>query len=709
MKKFLIKSGCRNSKLSLTQTENALNAINEDLPNLKFKIIGLKSFGDKNKNIHLDSPEAPEDIWTRELDEMLLKGKLDIAVHSAKDLPPKLHPDIDFFWLPWSEEPGDVIIFREGQTEKDLPKTPIAAVSSERRSIYIKENFPHAVLKPIRGTIEERIAQLDNGDFDILLMAEAALNRLHLQNRISFKIPLKDLPPPEGQGKIAITFLKKNASALIIRDLYIQPVAFVGAGPGDPDLLTIKGKKALAHADCILYDALANPALLDFACPQAEKIFVGKRAGEHSMQQDKITELMILKVKQGKSVLRLKGGDPAIFGRLAEEVQELKAEGIPYRIIPGVSALNGATLAGGLLLTARGINQSFLTATATTEIIEKDYLKQYASIPQPVVFFMGLKQLDKIAKEYLSSGWAPSTPVAIISDTYGAIAVRGTLKNIKKKLLESDLKAPALIAIGDFASEENNMRSTKNTLNQCRVLLPGVKESIEHLAEEVERLGGYPIPWPMVQLKLSHSFLENFKDISQFDLIVFASPAAVRFFFEAVIQNQLTFSKDIEFAVTGPGTALELKKFGRFPKYIPESDFSSNGLIQKFKEYNLSSKNVLLAHSNIGGKEIENHLSKTSFVTSTVLYQNSLLTPEKPLPAFDAILFTSPSGIKHFIENYKPSVLKKKHIAVIGKVTAAEAIKNNLSVNVIAKESTTKGLVKALASVLQNNKLIYSK
>jgi len=244
MKKFLIKSGCRNSKLSLIQTENALNAIKEDLPKLEFKIIGIQSFGDKNKNINLDSPEAPEDIWTRELDEMLLNGSIDIAVHSAKDLPPKLHPKIDFFWLPWSEEPGDVLIFRKGQTEKDLPKKPIAAVSSERRSIYVKEKYPKAILKPIRGTIEERIAQLDNGDFDILLMAEAALNRLHLQDRISFKIPLKDLPPPEGQGKIAITFLKHNATALILRDLYIQPVTFVGAGPGDPELLTIKGKKS---------------------------------------------------------------------------------------------------------------------------------------------------------------------------------------------------------------------------------------------------------------------------------------------------------------------------------------------------------------------------------------------------------------------------------------------------------------------------------
>jgi uroporphyrinogen III methyltransferase/synthase len=705
MKKFLIKSGCRNSKLSLVQTENALNAIKEDLPKLDFKIIGLASFGDKNKNLNLESPETPDDIWTRELDEMLLKGTLDIAVHSAKDLPPKLHTDLDFFWLPWSEVAGDVLIFKKNQTEKDLPKKPIAAVSSERRSLYVKEKFPKAVLKPIRGTIEERIAQLDNGDFDILLMAEAALNRLHLQDRISLRIPLSDLPSPEGQGKIAITYKKKNKTALLIRDLYLQPVTFVGAGPGDPDLLTIKGQKALAHADCILYDALANPALLDFANPLAEKIFVGKRAGEHSMQQDKITELMVLKVKQGKSVLRLKGGDPSIFGRLAEEVLELKAEGIPYRIIPGISALNGATIAGGLLLTARGINQSFLTATATTEIIEKDYLKQYANIKQPVVFFMGLKQLGNIVKEYLGSGWAPTTPVAIISDSYGAIAVRGTLKNIKKKLLDSELKAPALIAIGDFASEGNDMRSTKATLNQCRVLLPGVKESVEHLAEEVERLGGSPIPWPMVQLQLSQSFLDIFKDISKFNLIVLASPASVRFFFEAVITNQLSFSKEIEFAVTGPGTALELKKFGRFPTYIPDTDFSSHGLIEKFKQYNLSSKNVLIPHSNIGGKEIEKHLSKTSFVTSAVLYQNSLLTQDKPLPDFDAILFTSPSGIKHFIENYKPSKLKKKHIAVIGKVTAAEALKYKLKINAIAKESTTKGLVKALASVLQNNKL----
>lgn len=705
MKKFLIKSGCRNSKLSLIQTENALNAIKEDLPKLEFKIIGIQSFGDKNKNINLDSPEAPEDIWTRELDEMLLNGSIDIAVHSAKDLPPKLHPKIDFFWLPWSEEPGDVLIFRKGQTEKDLPKKPIAAVSSERRSIYVKEKYPKAILKPIRGTIEERITQLDNGDFDILLMAEAALNRLHLQDRISFKIPLKDLPPPEGQGKIAITFLKHNATALILRDLYIQPVTFVGAGPGDPELLTIKGKKALERADCVLYDALANPTLLDFANPLADKIFVGKRAGEHSMQQDKISELMTLKVKQGKSVLRLKGGDPAIFGRLAEELHALKAYQIPYRIIPGVSALNGATLASGLLLTARGINQSFLTATATTEIIEKDYLKQYASIRQPVIFFMGLKQINQIVKEYLASGWAPTTPIAVISDKYLFGAVRGNLKNIKTKLSQSGLKAPALIAIGDFASEDNNLQPSKNILDQCQILLPGVKESVEHLSEEIECFGGTPVPWPMVQLTINQSIVDNLKDIASFDLIVLASPAAVRFFFELVVRNKLSFSKNIEFAVTGPGTALELQKFGWFPKYIPNSDFSSKGLIKKFMEFNLSSKNILIPHSDIGGEEIKNYLSKTSFVTSIILYHNAPITPEKPLPEFMAILFTSPSSVQHFIKKYKATILKKKLIIAIGQVTAAEISKHKIKVDVIAKESTTKGLVKALTCALQNNKI----
>ena len=705
MKKFLIKSGCRNSKLSLVQTENALHAIQADFPQLKFKIIGLKSFGDKNKNILLDSPDAPEDIWTRELDEKLLKDEIDIAVHSAKDLPPTIRKGLDFFWLPWCEEPGDVLIFRKGQTKSDLPKKPVAAVSSDRRSAYVKQHFPDAVLKPIRGTIEERINQLDKGDFDILLMAEAALNRLHLQERISYKIPLADLPPPEGQGKIAITFKKKHKIATLIRDLYIHPVTFVGAGPGDPELLTIKGQKAIAKADCILYDALANTAILEFASANAEKIFVGKRSGEHSLQQDKITALIVTKVKQGKKVVRLKGGDPSIFGRLAEEVNELKGEEIPYRIIPGISALNGVTVDAGLLLTARGINQSFLTATATTESLQNNYLKQYASIRQPVIFFMGLKQLNKIVKEYIKSGWGKDTPIAVISETYGVNIARGTLGNICKKVEDKEIQSPALIAIGDFAAKKNDIRSVQPVLNQCRVLLPGVKESVVHLAEEVAEKGGSPIPWPLVQLNLSPEFLVKFKDISKFNLIVLASPASVRFLFEAVIINQLRFAKDVEFAVTGPGTALELQKFGWFPKYIPDNDFSSMGLIEKFKQYNLSSKQVLIPRSNIGGSEIEKHLAKTSFVTTAELYTNSVIKPSKELPHFDAILFTSPSGIRHFTECYKAKILKKKIVAVIGNVTATEASKQKIKVDIVAKESTTSGLVNALASVIQNEKL----
>jgi uroporphyrinogen III methyltransferase/synthase len=704
MKKSLIKSGCRNSKLSLVQTEKALSSIQADLPQLEFQIIGLQSFGDKNKTILLDSADAPEDIWTRELDEKLLNNEIDIAVHSAKDLPPTLNKDIDFFWLPWSEEPGDVLILRVGEHLNNLPPKPIAAVSSDRRSIYVKEKFPNAILKPIRGTIEERIAQLDKGDFDILLMAEAALNRLHLQDRITFKIPLSDLPSPEGQGKIAITFKKKNKIGTLIRDLYIHPVSFVGAGPGDPDLLTIKGMKAIAKADCILYDALANPAILDYASPKAEKIFVGKRSGEHSLRQDKITELIVTKVKQGKNVLRLKGGDPSIFGRLSEEVQELKAENIPYRVIPGISALNGVTIAAGLLLTARGINQSFLTATATTEVLEKDYLKQYASIKQPVVFFMGLKQLENIVSEYLNKGWSPNTFVAVISEVYGVKVARGTLLDILEKVVVAKIPSPALIAIGDFASEKNDIRSTNNILSECRILLPGVKESVQHLSEDVESKGGTPIPWPMVQLSLCKEFLHHFNSISKYNLIVLASPASVRFLFEAVQINKLEFAKDVEFAVTGPGTATELQKFGWFPKYIPDSDYSSLGLIEKFKEFNIPGKIVLMPRSNIGGKEIENYLSNITAVTSVVLYNNEVIIPEKNLPDFDAILFTSPSGIKHFVDTYHAKALKNKLVAVIGNVTANEARKHNITISIIAKESTSIGLVNALASVIQNKK-----
>jgi len=612
---------------------------------------------------------------------------------------------MEYFWLPWQEVPGDVVILRKGDTIDSLKENPIAGTSSERRTDYLKKKFPDAKLVAIRGTIDERIQQLDDGKVDLLLMAEAALNRLNIQDRITYKIPLSELPPPEGQGKIAITYLKDNPIGKTLKKLYTHPVIFVGAGTGDPELITIKGQKAIKAADCILYDALANPDLLNYSSANCQNIFVGKREGQHSMQQDLITNLILQKVRQGNKVVRLKGGDPSIFGRLTEETSSLQQADLPYQIIPGISSLNGVTLSGGISLTSRNINQSFLTATATTQNASDNKIDEYAALKQPTVFFMGFKQLPTIQKIFLNHQWEPSTPIALISQKFETYTLRGTLENIVDKVKEANFSSPALILIGDFAHLENDISSPTLILNKSRILLTGVKESIASLKSSIENAGGIPISWPLLQLIPQKNIHEHLSKMNDYSLIILTSPSAVRIFFQAIKKHQILIPKDIEFGVTGPSTAEELMLNGVYPNYIPNTDFSSVGLINELKKVSWKNKPVLLPRSDIGGKALEEFFQKQTETFAFTLYENKSKAQPPELPSFGTILFTSPSCIERYLEQYRPSTLANKIIGCIGKVTEKKALEKNLNVSFVSSESTTEGLVKSLINFTTNDKL----
>jgi len=213
----VFKAGTRPSNLALTQTRDALNRIEGMLGSISFEMVPIASVGDTDRT--LDLRESPADFFTRELDAALLRGEIDLAVHSAKDLPDPIHGKIGWFWLPWREEPRDVLILSKGRKVSALPGNPVIGVSSDRREEYCTRRFPNGIQKTIRGNIEERIAQVDNGDFDVVVMAAAALIRLGIKDRITEWIPLNELEVPEGQGYLAITFRKGDAKIEALRPL----------------------------------------------------------------------------------------------------------------------------------------------------------------------------------------------------------------------------------------------------------------------------------------------------------------------------------------------------------------------------------------------------------------------------------------------------------------------------------------------------------
>ncbi|HXR96554.1 MAG TPA: uroporphyrinogen-III C-methyltransferase [Terriglobales bacterium] len=225
-------------------------------------------------------------------------------------------------------------------------------------------------------------------------------------------------------------------------------VYLVGAGPGDPELITVKGQRLLAEADSILYDELANPALLAVAPATAERIYVGKRSGSHAATQDQIAHWMIQRARRGLRVVRLKGGDPFLFGRGGEEVAALAAAGVPCEVVPGISAANGATAAAGIPLTQRGVASSVRLLSGHGESPAPAYNKS-----ETLVYFMGLARVPDIARDLRAQGWPAATPAAVIErgTLPGQRVVAGSLNKIARQVRNARITSPALLVVGAVA------------------------------------------------------------------------------------------------------------------------------------------------------------------------------------------------------------------------------------------------------------------
>jgi uroporphyrinogen III methyltransferase/synthase len=316
-----IKVTCRNSRLSLLQAKEIFSL----LPQVEYDLFSLLSFGDKNKQISLMDDTVAGDFFTRELDTALLKGEADIAVHSAKDLPYPLPSGLELYALTEATDKTDALVGRENLTLSQLPAGARVGTSSVTRKAELLAVRPDVTVVPIRGTIEERLAQVDNGYIDALIVAACAVQRLGLSARITEILPFKTHPL---QGNLAVVGQKEHPALKAVfapvdaRRGYGK-VTLVGFGPGNPDLLTLGGDKALSRADVIFHDDLIDKDFLNKY--SAAKIYVGKRKDKHSHHQEDINELIYQAALSGKTVVRLKGGDPMVFAHGREEIDFLKS------------------------------------------------------------------------------------------------------------------------------------------------------------------------------------------------------------------------------------------------------------------------------------------------------------------------------------------------------------------------------------------------
>ena len=663
------------------------------LEGVAFEAVPITSVGDSDRTT--DLRESPIDFFTRELDTALLRGEVDCAVHSAKDLPYPLAEGIDWFWLPWRAEPRDVLVLAKGRKTSDLPDHPVIGVSSDRREEYCTKHFPNGIQRTIRGNIEERIEQVDQGAYDIVIMAAAALVRLGIEDRITEWIPLEDLDVPEAQGYLAITFRDGDERMMALRNLFMHAVVFAGAGVSNKELCTLATLRALQRCDLCLYDSLIDHSLLNELPPHAQAIDVGKRCGAHSKEQHETTKLICECARQSKRVVRLKGGDPGIFGRLAEETQALEKLNMPFRVIPGISALQAATTGTGMLLTRRDVSRGFVALTPRMHGGGLARCDAEMKNKLPVIYYMSIKAIEPISRQLLDDGHTPDTPAAIIFNAGGEDEkiIKTTLGELPNH--KPCAKQPGLIMVGD-----NTAYGYKTELGalQGKKILLTCSEAIQQKAvERVRDLGGQPVQFPLIRLKCRH---HTPLQCAAYDWVAVTSPSSVRAFMEIINSQKIDIRTIPKIMVCGRGTAAEFEEYGLRVDAQPEGAFSAGSLIALAGEITQPGEKVLRVRSNKAGPDMAIALREMGVaVDDTVIYDNVRIDYEE-LPDFDAVFFASASGVESLIGQWGVEALSGKTIVVIGKPTAEALSRFGLKPGVVASEATVRGAIQALAERL---------
>lgn len=682
----VLLTGARDSKLSMAQTRQAVTKLNRLIPALKFEPVWMSSPGDRDRKT--DLRKTAPDFFTRDLDDAVLNGKIDCAIHSAKDLPDEIRDGLDVLLLPWREDPRDVIIY---PYSKGLVPNPRIGISSERRELYAAKRFPDGRNLTIRGNIDDRIAQLDAGRYDVLIMAAAGLLRLGLRDRISEYIPLEELMPPSAQGQLALVFKKDNPAFALLRKLFVKTVVFAGAGIGTKENTTLGTIEAVQNCDVCFYDALCPQELLEYLPVGAERIYVGKRKGEHSYSQQEICDMLVNAAKKGKRVVRLKGGDPGMFGRLAEEVEALDTFELPHRVLPGVSSLAAATTATGLLLTRRGMSRGFSVATprkAGSSTIEWISDKEKKSFAQ--VFFMGVSELKTITDHLLSDGYSPELPVSVVfnSGYPDCMVISGTIENIAEKLPKTSM--PGIIIAGNVA-DSRFLYKEHGVLSGMRILFTGSEALKDKAVRTIRDFGGIPICMPMIKLERTAGLGEK---ICKADWFIVNSPSCAKL----LLESGVDLRKLPKVAVCGRGTAEIFEKYNIYPDLCPEQDFGTDGLYKTLVGEIKSSDKIIRLCSDNSKSGLTEKLKKIAPDTEDIIFYRNTPVDCDSLPEFDAVLFTSPSTVKAFPK----SALEGKKICVIGKPTEKELTEYDVIEGV---EASISDMLLALAADVVNDSL----
>lgn len=693
--KVRLRVGTRQSTLAVVQTRSALDRIGDDIPVIGFDLVQVSSPGDRDREADLQT--SPADFFTRDLDDAVRGGDVDLAIHSAKDLPDPMPPDLEWFWLPWYADRRDVLVLRPGMTVDALPDTPRIGVSSARREAYARRRFPAGHLRSIRGNIEQRLAQLDDGDFDGLIMAGTALERLALLDRVTEWIPLDVLTPPEGQGYLAVTYRRGNATLNRLRAAFVKTARFVGAGVGDLAHLTLRGRQAVEHADVCLHDVLMDTDVLAFLSPRARCIDVGKRCGAHRVPQDVITQTILDEVRKGRRVVRLKGGDPGLFGRLAEELDAMDAAALPYRVLPGVSSLTAGTTGTGLLLTRRGVSRGFCALTPRGAGGKLGAFSPAERAQFPLVFFMALRLADDVTGALLAEGRAPDEPAAVVLDAGGTgeRVIRTTLAGLAGAAATAPKEAAGLLVVGDICG--GGRPGYAGALEGERVLVTCSGALQERAAVAVTDAGGIPVRFPVLRLSLRPEAVDLLSAIDTYTWVVLTSPSSARCFLDALRATAVDMRRVPRLMVCGPGTERVLRGACLCPDLVPDRSFGADGLLRAARRAIRAGDRVLRLRSDRAGRSLSDGLAELgAAVTDAVLYTNERVLHDR-CPPCDAVFVASASAVESLVAQDFTTPLRDARVLSIGGPTQRALTDAGWRADVVGRSSTVEGAIAALA------------
>jgi len=497
-------------------------------------------------------------------------------------------------------------------------------------------------------------------------------------------------------------------------------VYLVGSGPGDPGLLTLKAKECIEKAHVVIYDYLANRIFLNYARKDAELIYVGKEGGRHTVGQNEINRLIVEKASEGLIVVRLKGGDPFIFGRGGEEAQELVKAGISFEVVPGVTSAIAVPAYAGIPLTHRDF-----TATVAFVTGHEDPTKETSGISWDklatgigtLVFLMGVGNLPKIAASLMEHGRSPETPVAVIraGTVPGQRTVTGSLGNIGDIAQKEKIKPPAIIVVGDVVSLRKELNwFEERPLFGKRILVTRAREQASDFVARLSELGAECVEFPTIEVIPPPSWKDLDRAIGNLETyqwLVFTSVNGVKYFFERLEDSgkDVRNLKGIRIASIGPKTADAVRRKGVKPDLVPE-EYRAEAVVEAFRKHRVEGLRILLPRAAEAREVLPQELEKMGAAVEVVEAYRTV-KPEGDKDEIRAMLvkgdihmvtFTSSSTVNNFMEMFEGESdqllkwMKKVTVACIGPVTAKTAEQRGLSVQITPSDYTIEALAKTI-------------